>query len=220
MRHFNAAGIQVPAVGDRGEMSKRERTRPLRQDVRTGVLEAAREVFAEVGYHRASLESIARKAGFSKGAVYSNFVSKDDLFFALLEPEALQMVEALTAPQEPSGDLDTDLETLAVGLEMLSTSTPANLLFAEFRAHAARDAALSARLATIRSSVVDQLTDRLPKELDRIGARLTIPARDAVTLLLSIVNGLALEHVGNPGLAVEPRSLAALLHGVVVPSAG
>lgn len=205
-----------PGTGER--LSKGERTRPLREDVRADVLQAAQEVFAEVGYHRASLEAIARRAGYSKGAVYSNFESKDDLFFALLEPVALLMVEALTAPYPATGDLDVDLVRLAERLESLSTSTPANLLFAEFRAHAARDEALARRLASIRSSVVDQMSDRLPGELERLGARLVIPAHDAVVLLLSLVNGLALEHVGQEGSPVPPTSLAALLRGAVVPA--
>lgn len=201
-------------------MSKRERIRPLREDVRTGVLDAARDVFAEVGYHRASLEAIARRAGYSKGAVYSNFDSKDDLFFALVEPVAMQMADALIAPYDASGDLDADLVLLAAGMETLSTSSSTNLLFAEFRAHAARDEALARRLAEIRTRVVDQLAERLPAELERIGAELTVPARDAVTLLLALVNGLALEHVGMDDSPVAPGSLGALLRGMIVPARG
>ncbi|HZD71914.1 MAG TPA: helix-turn-helix domain-containing protein, partial [Actinomycetes bacterium] len=46
---------------------------------------AARRVFARRGYHDASVEEVAEEAGFSKGAVYSNFTSKEDLFVTLLE---------------------------------------------------------------------------------------------------------------------------------------
>src|SRR5258707_9856937 len=52
---------------------------------REAVLEAARRVFIQRGYAGASLEAIAEEAGFSKGVVYSQFGSKPDLFFALLE---------------------------------------------------------------------------------------------------------------------------------------
>jgi len=199
-------------------MAARERVRPRREDVRTDVLAAAREVFAESGYHRASLEAIARRAGFSKGAVYSNFESKDDLFLALLEPEADQMADLLSEIVEPSGDLDADLAALAGAIDALTVSTPANLLFAEFRAHAARDHELAGRLAGIRSAMVAQMGERLVIELHRVGAELIVPPRDAATLLLAVINGLALEHVGVDGQAVAADSLAHLLRGLVRPT--
>jgi len=200
-------------------MATRERIRPRREDVRTGVLAAAREVFAESGYHRASLEAIARRAGFSKGAVYSNFESKDDLFLALLEPEADQMAALLTDIIEPTGDLDADLGTLAGAIEALTVSSPATLLFAEFRAHAARDPELAARLAEIRVSMITHVGDRLVTELARMGAELVVPPADAATLLLALINGLTLEHVGIDGQSVAIASLVQLLRGLVTPSA-
>ena len=61
-------------------------TRPQSQArTRERLLAAAREAFIENGFARTSLESIAEAAGFSKGAVYSNFESKDALFLELLE---------------------------------------------------------------------------------------------------------------------------------------
>src|ERR1700751_5651328 len=52
---------------------------------RTHLLEAAAEVFREEGFHGATLDEGARRAGFTKGAVYSNFKSKDDLFLAMMD---------------------------------------------------------------------------------------------------------------------------------------
>src|SRR3954447_3687920 len=64
------------------------RTRSARaegRDARTALLEAALAVFAERGYRDASVDEVAERAGYSKGAVYWHFSSKDDLFFALWE---------------------------------------------------------------------------------------------------------------------------------------
>lgn len=199
-------------------MATRERIRPRREDVRTDVLAAAREVFAESGYHRASLEAIARRAGFSKGAVYSNFDSKDDLFLALLEPEADQMAGLLTGLIKPTGDLDADIAALAEVIETLTVSSPATLLFAEFRAHAARDHDLAARLAAIRTSMVAHVGELLVAELARMDAVLLVSPADAATLLLALINGLTLEHVGVGGHTVTPDSLAKLLRGLVTPA--
>ena len=56
-----------------------------RQQTRDYLLQAAAQVFAERGFHGASLDEVAAAAGFTKGAVYSNFKNKEDLFLALLE---------------------------------------------------------------------------------------------------------------------------------------
>src|SRR5437667_7411753 len=56
-----------------------------RQANRARILQAARTVFAQRGYHGATIEEIAGEAGLSNGAVYYNFASKEDLFFALLD---------------------------------------------------------------------------------------------------------------------------------------
>ena len=56
-----------------------------RQQTREHLLSAAAQVFAERGFHGATLDAVAAAAGFSKGAVYSNFKSKEDLFLSLLE---------------------------------------------------------------------------------------------------------------------------------------
>jgi AcrR family transcriptional regulator len=56
-----------------------------RSRTRERLIEAAAEVFNRLGYHGASLEAVAEAAGYTKGAVYSNFASKADLFIALAE---------------------------------------------------------------------------------------------------------------------------------------
>src|ERR1700689_5137899 len=60
------------------------RVRPTRADTRARLLHAAGDVFAERGYDRASLDDVAAAAGLTKGAVYSSFASKDELFYALM----------------------------------------------------------------------------------------------------------------------------------------
>src|SRR5919198_6132991 len=84
------------------------RTRAARsegRDAREELLEAAARVFAEKGFQAASVDEIAERAGFSKGAVYWHFESKDDLFFALLaeriDRPTWEMIELLeSAPPD------------------------------------------------------------------------------------------------------------------------
>src|SRR5215218_4412559 len=70
----------------------RVRTRPTRDDTRDRLFEAAARVFEEDGIGGASIEAIAVAAGFSRGAFYSNFKSKDELIIAMLEDHVAQSI--------------------------------------------------------------------------------------------------------------------------------
>ena len=70
----------------------RVRTRPTRDDTRDKLFEAAARVFEEQGIGGASIEAIAAAAGFTRGAFYSNFKSKDELIIAMLEDHVEQSI--------------------------------------------------------------------------------------------------------------------------------
>jgi len=70
----------------------RVRTRPTRDDTRDKLFEAAAHVFEEQGISAASIETIAAAAGFTRGAFYSNFASKDELIVAMLEDHVEQTI--------------------------------------------------------------------------------------------------------------------------------
>jgi AcrR family transcriptional regulator len=73
-----------------------------RAQTREHLLAAAAEVFAQRGYHAASLDEVAERAGFSKGAVYSNFDSKEDLFLALMRVRSAELLQLFDlAGREP-----------------------------------------------------------------------------------------------------------------------
>ena len=70
----------------------RVRTRPTRDDTREKLFEAAARVFEDQGIGGASIEAIAAAAGFTRGAFYSNFKSKDELIIAMLEDHVEQSI--------------------------------------------------------------------------------------------------------------------------------
>jgi AcrR family transcriptional regulator len=92
----------------------RVRTRPTRDDTRDKLFEAAARVFEEQGIGGASIEAIAAAAGFSRGAFYSNFTSKDELIIAMLEDHVAQTVRR-------NLDLLSRHKSLADFLEALKT---------------------------------------------------------------------------------------------------
>jgi AcrR family transcriptional regulator len=190
----------------------RERVRPTRGDVRARVLGAAAEVFLEHGYHQAPTAEIASRAGFTKGALYSNFGGKEDLFLALVEQEATARVEQLSVP----GSTGTvSLDDLVDGLLGLTRGDRAGLVFAEFRAAASQDPDTAARVAVVRRRLVASMAARLAAEVAAAGLALAVPAEEAATVLVALVNGLGLEQVGAAGPLITRDTLLRVLSGLV-----
>src|SRR5690625_1488502 len=125
-------------------ISRRERQRQTRE----ALVFAARAVFSDVGYHAATLDQIARFAGFSKGAVYSNFDGKAGLFLAVMDANfELAFAEAW----DPFQRLEDVVSSEAGGRwspeEVSEVMTGFALATLEFVAAAARDEALARPLA-------------------------------------------------------------------------
>lgn len=88
----------------------REQNRAL---TRTRLLEVAKQHFARDGYGMASLDRIAEDAGFSKGAVYSNFAGKDELFLEVLQEHGRQSVDEILEAVRGASDIDRAIECIA-----------------------------------------------------------------------------------------------------------
>jgi len=177
-------------------------TRPLsraerRQQTRDDLIGAADHAFVDGGFHATSLDQIAAAAGYTKGAVYSNFASKEDLFFAVYERRAAvaeaQMVELFEADA-------------AAGLDRISADTSGRVnrddgwlaVFFEFWAHVIRHPELRGRFAAIHR----RLQEPVAAALERVAAERGVELPDAA-LPLAVASGamqigLALERLTQP----------------------
>jgi AcrR family transcriptional regulator len=179
-------------------MAVKHAPRPPRAEVRRRVLAAATEVFLERGFRGASLEEIAAVAGFSKGAVYSNFEDKDALFLALLDEEFAWRLDQLRAAIEEAPD-DPRAGAAIVGRRMteaLAAHQDLHVLFVEFRVHADRSPRTRRAFAERRWQIRETLAAAVAAYAERAGAELTMPADHLATALLAFTNGLALERLG------------------------
>jgi AcrR family transcriptional regulator len=96
-------GSEAAPAGDPSDQ-RRPRSRRLPRAVRQRqIVDAAIEVFAEHGFHQASMDEISETAGVSKPMLYAYLGSKDELFLACVRREATQLIEAI------SGAADNDL---------------------------------------------------------------------------------------------------------------
>jgi len=187
------------------------------------VLEAARRVFLDRGYHAATVEEIADEAGFSRGVVYSRFGTKADMFLALLADRIAERAAQNAAAAGKLADTGlSELHELASRTELASPGW--RVLVTEFRVHAARDPELSRRYAAAHAATVDGLASAVASAAERDGRTLAVPARQLAELLLAVETGLALEALADPGavgfgqLPPVLGELAVLLAGSPVPA--
>jgi AcrR family transcriptional regulator len=183
-----------------------------REQVRTRVLRAAAQVFAERGFAGATIDQVAAVAGFTKGAVYSNFGSKDELFPALMEAEVTARVAAVEQALGPATDLAGALA--AVGGELSRRDAQWQLLFVELWQRAVRDPAARAAFVATRTQLRAQVSQAVQRFLADHPARAGWDAGTLTVVLLALLNGLAMESLPDPDAVpdeVLPRVLAALL---------
>jgi AcrR family transcriptional regulator len=172
--------------------------RPPREEVRRRILAAATEVFLERGFGGASVDEIAAAAGFSKGAVYSNFEDKDALFLALVDEEfAWRLDQLRTALEEAPDDPAAGAEVAGRSMmRALAAHQDLHVLFSEFRVHADRSPATRRRFARRRRQIRATLAETVAAYAERADVELTMPADHLATVLLALTNGLALERLG------------------------
>ena len=125
-------------------------TRAQKQaETRSQLIEAAVKVFAERGYSEARIEAIAEAAGFSKGAFYSNFESKEELVLAVLEQTMLSRTDLMSDAVASAGhDGGRLIEAIVAEVLDQEGDRPWNLLRLELLRQAARDPGVRAAIAT------------------------------------------------------------------------
>ena len=135
-------------------------------DTRRRLLDAAWTVFARRGYEGASVQQVADEAGFTIGAIYSHFRTKQDLFLALLEERFVAKVSDLSRLMDGSASLDQQMEALGRRFGRLrETEGEWDLLASEFWLYAARHpearAPLAERQRQLREGLAQVISTRL-----------------------------------------------------------
>jgi AcrR family transcriptional regulator len=156
---------------------------------RARLLDAAEAVFAENGFGEASLARIADRAGYTRGAVYANFASKDDLFLAVLDRWLDQDIEHLGKFTADGPSTPRTLEWLRTREGNRFADRNRFLLLTEFRLYALRNPAVAPRLADYERRSLAWYTEAIRTHLEDAG--LSVPAADVATLVLALENGIA-----------------------------
>lgn len=184
-----------------------------RQQTRSYLLAAAAEVFGRLGFHDASLDEVAAAAGYTKGAVYSNFRSKEELFLALLEAryqESMKSVESTLEHSDvpPEARLGDFVKLLS---EQMSRG-PANwpTLHQEFLVYAMRNPAAREKLVELDDREAQAVASVIEAERTRQGIRSVEPAELVARIVLALDRGIAVMQALEPEL-VNERFLKAVM---------
>lgn len=173
-------------------MAKKRLTREESRELTRGrLLDAAEEVFARRGFHGASVEEVAEEAGYSKGAVYSNFSGKEDLFFALLDRRTAQdpeQWERVGGARDLSRDFARELEEERAW----------NMLTLEFLLYAMREDGAREKLAEGQRVYRHRLAEFFEKMLREEGVEPPMSAEHLSWLVNALATGLAVQAYIDP----------------------
>ena len=175
-------------------------TRPERKArTRSDLIAAARTVFVRSGFHAASLDEIAEEAGYTKGAVYSNFDGKDDLFLAVLEQHyAGRMEEYRSFVLTYDSAEETYRAVARFMLESYAAEPAWWTLLSDFTSHAARDETLRERLHESRERFIDAVAELIDGVAARHGVEFTLPTREVARGTGAFMRGMTLEWLVDP----------------------
>lgn len=181
-----------------------------RAQTQARLVAAAAEVFAERGFGRATVEDVCERAGYSRGAFYSNFDSLDGLFFALYGARSTELIEAVREVVEVTPDKLSLGEVIDRVIAVLPISRESHLLNMEFAAHALRHHDVAAALAEHRRAARVALTPILRAGLSAADATFDGNVDHLARSLIAVQEGMFLQELlepDDPALPVLRRQL-------------
>ncbi len=177
---------------------------------RAKLIRSAEKIFARDGFEAAKLEEIAAEAGYTRGAFYANFDSKEDLFFALLEREVSRRIEAFDAMTKDVEDPHEKMRAFREFFLTICQDRRWSLLALEFKLFAVRHPEVKARLVAMNRKLLGPRIGILKDIVEGTGRKLPIPPAAIVMSLSAATNSLSLEHMLDRGIMPEATLKAVL----------
>ncbi|MFF3689464.1 TetR/AcrR family transcriptional regulator [Streptomyces sp. NPDC002187] len=190
-----------------------KRVTARRAQTRRRLLDAALEVFADEGFGRSTVEQVCERAGYTRGAFYSNFTSLDELFLAMWEERSRRMLaDAREALDKVSSQAPE--EAMRAVLAAIPVDDAWYRVTAEFTAHALRNPSLRRVMAAREQSILDTLLPFVVEALARTGRRVGDEAALGHALV-AVHDGTAVQVLLEPGSQVVRRRREELFMNVL-----
>jgi AcrR family transcriptional regulator len=187
------------AAAGRSQATARLTREQSKANTRERLLAAARSAFASSGFHGASVEEIASMAGFSTGALYSNFNGKEDLFLVLMEREIDEHAREISeAVRERASVAERATGGARQWMTMIDREPELLLLFMEFWAYGVRDANVRPKVAARFAQVRRLLTRLIEDGVREFELELAIPAEQLAVAIDALADGIARQKLADP----------------------
>jgi AcrR family transcriptional regulator len=176
-----------------------------RQQTREYLLHAAAQVFAERGFHEATIDEVASAAGFTKGAVYSNFKNKEDLFLALLEDAYAKDTAAI---KETLGASDVPPEARLGDFVQMMRSEMEDVpslgaLYLEFHLYALRNPSARERMNELERADVRAIAEIIEGERTQREIEIDEPVERTARIIVALFRGISMMRTSDPEMAGE-----------------
>jgi AcrR family transcriptional regulator len=212
----------------RGVKAKEASVSPLgrlesQRQTRAALLDAAQREFAEHGFFAATLERIADRAGFTRGAIYKNFADKYDLFHAVLTEWITQQTQSLSRDLAAAQDGPPQLDVLQAWFEGHLVPQSLAVAYTEFCAGAASRPQARELVAQHQQTIRTQIAALIEDYCARAGLAMPIPSEHFAALVAALATGLATQHSLDPnGVPRElyANALTYLWTGMLAASSG
>ena len=177
--------------------------REKQQRTRSSLLKAAARLFCREGLEGTSVEQVAQAAGYTKGAFYANFRSKEELFLVMLDERFAQELErldrALAGRQEPL----EEAEAAAADFIHFASDEQWPRLYFQFVAHAVRDEEFRQELATRQQAMRERLTELFRRWKEGVGHAPPIPLEDITAMFFFMADGFLVDQMIDPSFSEE-----------------
>ena len=171
---------------------------------RSKLMEAAGKVFACRGLERATVDEVAGEAGYTKGAFYANFKSKEELFLAMLDERFSQRLEEIDRVLESGAPVAEQARQAGMDFSEYVAADPEwSRLFFEFAVQAMRDEEFRQELVTRHRTIRARIADGLAAHTDTIGGTPPIPVEQVAMMTYAMADGFALARLLEPEDAPE-----------------
>jgi AcrR family transcriptional regulator len=191
------------ASADEANGAPKRLTRKEKQaETRARLLDAAEQVFLRRGLQGSSVEEIAAEAGFTRGAFYSNFKSKDELFVELLHARVYDRYAELA--QQTQSQPASPREQLRWGIEQMRKMYEGQdgewllRLWLECLTQAARDTEFRKLAATFWSGNRALLTEGIKRAFEEVDRKPPLPTKEIATAMIALDIGLVVQNLVDP----------------------
>jgi len=185
---------------ENGQSAISSRRQERTEVTRARLIQSAEKIFARDGFEAAKLEEIAADAGYTRGALYAHFDSKEDLFLELLGQVIEERIATLEREMSKKREPEEKLKAMREFFLNKTADRRWSLLSLEFKLFAVRHPEVKKRLTAMHRRFVDSRVGMLEDVMRALSRKLPIPTCAVGASLASVGNALMLEHMLDPTL--------------------